>query len=256
MASYIDYRKLEPLSEEYYQLVQNCITVDSCEFSNRTEYVCNMIDYLNSEKGVIAIALSATSVSKNVLYMSYLPDPVRTMIYNLGLFHTYQKYVKVYEEALNILYVDNKYCPVIEYMTLSVRSLQIQVIKKLKSVLNCVIILDRSAFSSYLYSKTLTKDENLSDFTYITKMRPLKAFFITSCRALEIKKGITSLKTYDRVKNINEQLYQKIYALECTIPDFKTVFPLVIVQQPYQQAADTNMSKNLTLIKAHLNQIF
>lgn len=255
MNAHLDYRILEPTLQDYYQIARNCITFDSCEFSRRTEYICNLIEYLNTERGVVALALSNTSVSKNTLYMSYLPDAVRSVVYNLGLFHTYQKFVKIHEEALNLLYVDNRYSPIIEYMTLAVRSLQVQLIKKLKELLNCTIILDRSVFSSYLYSKTLTKDKNLADHSYVTKMQPLKSFFITSCKKLQIQKSSTSLKTYDQVKNINELLSQKIYDLESTVENFRFVFPVVLIREDSDKSNEESLTENMAIIKQHINEI-
>lgn len=251
----VDYNVLIPGLSQYYEFIKSCIIFDSGEFSRRSEYICHTLDYLNYERGLVTVAISSTSATKNTLYMSYLPDTVRSVIYNMGIFHTYQKFIKLYEEALNLLYVDNKYCPVIEYMAISVRSLQLQLMIKLKQVLRCNIILDRSLLSSYLYSKTLTKDQNISDYAYVTNMEPIHSFFITSAKDIQVTKSVTSLKTYDRVKNINDQLYNKLYQLQCDVPNFKKLCKLKIIRESDDLTAEENLKKNLEYIKTILDDI-
>lgn len=248
----LDYRNLVPLLDEYYELTQSCIVFDSGQFSHRSEYICNLIDYLNTEKGIISIALSSTSASKNTLYMSRLPDAIRARIHSLGLYHVYQTYVKLFSETLETLYVDPSVCSVIQYAALAVRQLQVKLIRALKAKLNCVIILDRSLFSSYLYTKTLTKDANLSDYVFFTNMRPLKLFFITSSRQKEQEKSHQAWQTYDNLKNMNQQLYQKLYDLECVVPDFKDLMTIV---HEAGTPLDGDLDANMDFIKSHINQV-
>ena len=205
---------------------------------------------------MVTVALSTTNARKNTLYMSYLPESIRTAIYNLGVYHTYQRYLQIYSQMLELLHVDNKYVPSLEYMALSVRSLQVQLMYKIKELIkNCTFILDRSLLSSYLYSKTLTKNHNISDHHYVTNLEPKMAFFITSAKDTEVAQNVSSLQTYDRIKNINDLLYNKLYQLECEVEDFKKRYPLVLIREDKEVSGEANTDANTEYIKKIVNSM-
>lgn len=264
-----DFRTLEPITEDYYKLLQESIVFESSEFSNRSEYICKTLEYLTLERGVVTIALSSTSSTKNTLYMSRVPEYIRSKVYNLGIYHTYQYCLGLFSKILDCLYLDSKLISVISVLTASMRELQLNLITQIKTLFNCLIILDRSLLTTYLYAKTVSKDTEFLDRSFIKKMIPKKIFFITSSKKVEKNLAFRDFSAYDNFKRFNFLLSSTLISLAAKDLELKKKLVIIREEDTQYKLEELNLAcdlaketeenklseKNMEAIVSHLQEL-
>jgi hypothetical protein len=217
------YKFLDYNSKEYLQILRQykVITFDSGEHSRRREYIQNTLYYLLNFKGIPTVVLSMNSeITRN--FLNRIPNPLREKILNIGLFHTYLQVLDDVRSILKTLHVNQNYRLYIDSFLVCVRSIEIDLIKKL-SGLGLLCILDRSIISDFLYSRSLLKD--LKDYDRrrillhaqydLAEFKPYASFYVHSEDVVvDIKRG----EIYDFDPQININLKSNLSLIKEKVP--------------------------------------